>query len=465
MQQPLETIFQNQKANYKAVGAPSADIRIQQLKRLKDCIQKYEPLIFQALADDLGKSKFEAAVTEVYFIYSEIDFAIKHLRQWVLPKRAKSTLSSLFAKHRITYQPKGICLIIAPWNYPFQLTMGPLISALSAGNRVMIKPSEYSIHTSNIILKILTTAFDPSSVYCALGNQDISTALLELPFDHIFFTGSTQVGQIVMRAAAKHLSSVTLELGGKSPVLVGQDTDLQKAAEKIAWGKLLNAGQTCIAPDYILIQKDQEAQFIHYFQTAVAHFIYSPSGAMNRDSYAKIITPKHLSRLHQLIDDACTQGARIAWKGAGDSADTFAPTLLQNVPPESRIMQEEIFGPILPIITYDTLEEAIKFIQDRPKPLALYLFSNSIKMTDHVLKNVSSGGACVNDVILHVSNPHLPFGGVNHSGTGSSHGYFGFKTFSHERAVMYQSKFALSKLIYPPYSDKSSLLKWLKRLM
>ncbi len=465
MEETLEKIFYNQKKQYLGTGVPTIQERIKHLKNLKANIQQEETAIFEALAADLRKSEFESAVTEVYFIYSEIDFAIKHLRQWVRPKRAKSTLSSLFAKHRITYQPKGNCLIIAPWNYPFQLTMGPLISALAAGNSVMIKPSEYSIHTSNIILKILTTAFDPSSVYCALGNQDISTALLELPFDHIFFTGSTQVGQIVMRAAATHLSSVTLELGGKSPVLIAKDANLQKAAEKIAWGKLLNAGQTCIAPDYILIPSDQQEQFIHHFQDAVIRFIYQPSGDINIDSYVKIINPKHLSRLHELVDDACARGAHIAWKGTGDSDTTFAPRILQNTPQESRIMQEEIFGPILPLVPYTNLEEAIQYIRDRPKPLALYIFSNNSKTTTQILNYTTSGGVCVNDVILHVSNPHLPFGGINHSGIGSSHGYFGFKAFSHERAIMYQSKFALSRLIYPPYRDKSSLLKWLKRLM
>ncbi len=465
MQQQLKTIFEGQKAQRQQTGVPSVQERIAYLKKLKYSIQQRESAVFNALALDLRKSEFEAAVTEVYFIYSEIDFAIRHLRHWTRPKRTKSTLSNLFTKNRITYQPKGTCLVIAPWNYPFQLTMGPLISALAAGNTVMIKPSEYSIHTSNIIFEILSAVFDPSLVYCALGDQEISTTLLALPFDHIFFTGSTQVGQIVMQAAAKHLSSVTLELGGKSPVLIDRDTDLQKVAEKVAWGKLLNAGQTCIAPDYLLIQQSQEEQFIQFFQAAVTRFIYKPSGAIDTDSYPKIITPKHLSRLQQLTDDACTRGACIAWKGTGDSKDTFAPTVLQNVPLDSRVMQEEIFGPILPIITYNTLEEAIKFVQDRPKPLALYIFSNSTKTTDHVLKNVSSGGACVNDVILHVSNLHLPFGGVNHSGTGSSHGYFGFKAFSHERSIMYQSKFGLSQLIYPPYTDKGRLLKWLKRLM
>ncbi|MDR2283301.1 MAG: aldehyde dehydrogenase family protein, partial [Sphingobacterium sp.] len=370
MQQQLRTIFDGQKAQRQQTGIPSVQERITYLKKLKYSIQQHESAVFNALAMDLRKSEFEAAVTEVYFIYSEIDFAIKHLRHWMRPQRAKSTLSNLFTKNRITYQPKGTCLIIAPWNYPFQLTMGPLISALAAGNTVMIKPSEYSIHTSNIILEILTAVFDPSLVHCALGNQDISTALLDLPFDHIFFTGSTQVGQIVMQAATKHLSSVTLELGGKSPVLIDQDTDLQKVAEKIAWGKLLNAGQTCIAPDYILIHQNQEEQFIQYFQTAVTRFIYTPSGALDTDSYAKIITPRHLSRLYQLLDEACTQGACIAWRGAGDSIDTFAPAVLQNVPLDSRVMQEEIFGPILPIITYNTWDEAIKFVQARPKPLA-----------------------------------------------------------------------------------------------
>ncbi|MBL1408100.1 aldehyde dehydrogenase family protein [Sphingobacterium faecale] len=465
MQQTLKTIFDIQKDQYQSTGKLAVQERIQYLKKLKICIQQQEFSIFEALAKDLRKSQFEAAVTEVYFIYSEIDFAIKNLRRWSRPLRAKATLSSIFSKNRIIYEPKGNCLIISPWNYPFQLTLGPLISAVAAGNTVMIKPSEYSIHTSDIIAKIVAAAFPPSLVYCALGDQDVSTTLLTFPFNHIFFTGSTQVGQIVMRAASAHLSSVTLELGGKSPVLIADNANLKKTAEKVAWGKLLNAGQTCIAPDYVLVHENQEQQFIDYFQAAVQDLFYTPTGDINTDSYAKIINSRHLSRLHGLVHDAKSLGAQIAWKGNGDSQDTLAPIILRDIPTESRIMQEEIFGPILPIVTYSTLDEALRLIQDRPKPLALYIFSDNSKTIDHILENTTSGGVCVNDVILHVSNPNLPFGGVNQSGMGSSHGYFGFKAFSHERSIMYQSRIAFSKFIYPPYTKKERLLKWLKRLM
>lgn len=465
MDQRIDALFHQQKAYQRSNKLLELRQRIAHLKKLKDVINRHESDIFEALAADLRKSEFEAAVTEIYFVYSEIDFAIKHLSNWVKPRRARPTVASLFAKNRIIYEPKGTCLIIAPWNYPFQLTMSPLVSALAAGNTVIIKPSEYSPHTAAIIATILDEAFDTSVVYCALGDQAVSETLLKLPFDHIFFTGSTQVGKIVMRAAAEHLSTITLELGGKSPVLVERSADLEATAEKVAWGKLINAGQTCIAPDYVLIHHSQEEKFIQHFKTAATRLIYKENGTIDSSSYAKIINTKHMARLHALLEDAVLQGAEIAWQGENNLEDSISPTLLRSVKLESRIMEEEIFGPLLPIVTYTDIEEAIDFIRSKPKPLALYIFSSNAKSINHIIKSTSAGGTCVNDVILHVSNPHLPFGGVNHSGMGGSHGYFGFKAFSHERSVMYQSRIPISKLIYPPYSNKGWVLRFLKRWM
>lgn len=465
MHQKVDVLFHQQKAYQRSNKLFEVRQRIDHLKKLKDVIQRHEPEIFNALSTDLRKSEFEAAVTEIYFVYSEIDFAIKHLSNWVKPRRARPTVASLFAKNRIIYEPKGSCLIIAPWNYPFQLTMSPLVSALAAGNTAIIKPSEYSPHTAAIIAAILDEAFDTSVVYCALGGQEVSETLLKLPFDHIFFTGSTQVGKIVMRAAAEHLSTITLELGGKSPALIHSSADLEKTAEKVAWGKLINAGQTCIAPDYVLIHHSQEEKFIQHFKTAATRLIYGENGTIDPNSYAKIINGKHMARLNLLIEDAIQHGAEIAWQGQNNLEDSISPTILRNVKPESRILEEEIFGPLLPIVTYSDIEEAIDFIRSKPKPLALYIFSSNTRAIDHIIKSTSAGGTCVNDVILHVSNPNLPFGGVNHSGMGGSHGYFGFKAFSHERSVMYQSRIPMSKLIYPPYSNKGWVLKFLKRWM
>ncbi|WP_164108656.1 MULTISPECIES: aldehyde dehydrogenase family protein [Sphingobacterium] len=465
MQQRVDLLFHQQKTSRTSNTLLEVRQRIHHLKKLKDVIHRYEPEIFKALSADLRKSKFEAAVTEIYFVYSEIDFALKNLSRWVRPQRAKSTVSSLFTKNRIIYEPKGNCLIIAPWNYPFQLTMSPLVSALAAGNSVIIKPSEYSPHTAAVLATILDEAFDKSVVACIQGGQEVSEALLKLPFDHIFFTGSTPVGKIVMRAAAEHLSTITLELGGKSPVLIDPSADLEKTAEKVAWGKLINAGQTCIAPDYVLLHHSQEKEFIHYFSAAATRLIYRENGMIDPDTYAKIINTRHMSRLQLLLEDAIGKGAEVVWQGDNDLEDSIPPTLLRKVNIESRIMEEEIFGPLLPLVTYTDLDEALDFVQSKPKPLALYIFSSNTKSTQHIIKSTSAGGTCVNDVILHVSNPHLPFGGVNHSGMGGSHGYFGFKAFSHERSVMYQSRIPISKLIYPPYSKKGWVLKFLKRWM
>lgn len=465
MEGTLHAIFQRQKTQRLLSGHTSAEHRIALLKKLKAGIMLQEQAIFHALKQDLGKSQFEAAVTEVYFIYAEIDFAIKNIHRWMRPKKAGSTLTSLLAKNRILFEPKGCCLIIAPWNYPFQLLMGPLVSAIAAGNSIIAKPSEYSPHTGQIIKEILDACFSVHEVCCYLGDQEVSSILLALPFDHIFFTGSTRVGKIVMKAAAEHLSSVTLELGGKSPVLIDASADIEDAAKKIAWGKILNSGQTCIAPDYVLLPRDKEQAFIDAFRMAVKGFIYHSDGTIDSDNYAHIVNEQHYKRLEMLVQDALAAGADLAWQGKHGSGRSFAPTLLTGVPSDSRIMQEEIFGPILPIISYNKLGEAIQFIHQKPKPLALYIFSDTKKNIQEVIAKTSAGGTCVNDVVVHVSNPHLPFGGVNSSGQGSCHGFYGFKAFSHERSVMYQSFIDSTSLIYPPYAKKNWVMRLLKRWM
>jgi aldehyde dehydrogenase (NAD+) len=372
-------------------------------------------------------------------------------------------MTNFLAKSTITYQPKGTALIISPWNYPFQLTMSPLISAIAAGNCVILKPSEHSPFTSAVIGEILTKGFDQREVACIEGEQRVSEALLELPFDHIFFTGSPAVGKFVMQAASRNLSSVTLELGGKSPVILDETADLEMTAHKVAWGKLINAGQTCIAPDYVLLPKDKRDEFVDYYLKAIKSMFFTEDGQLDRTVYAKIINQKHASRLVSLIANATACGAKLTEGGQLADDLTLSPALLIDVKADNSIMQEEIFGPILPIVTYEDQEEALAIINRAEKPLALYIFSNNKSNIQYILKQVSSGGACVNDVLIHVSNPHLPFGGVNGSGLGSCHGQFGFKAFSHERAVMFQSKFSVSTLIYPPYAKKSKVFKLLKK--
>lgn len=463
MEQKIKSVFALQQKYKFELRKTDAKIRIAKLKKLKQVLENAEEEIYQALEKDLRKSKFETAVTELFFTYAEIDHAIKKLASWMKPKPVSKTMSNLFAANRIYYEPKGVCLIIAPWNYPLQLIMSPLISAIAAGNCAILKPSELSDSTASVIYKIISNTFDEKEIACFEGDAEISTALLKLPFDHIFFTGSTAIGKIVMEAAAKNLTSVTLELGGKSPVIIDDSCDLKNAAEKIAWGKLVNAGQTCIAPDYVLIDEKQEAEFVNYFKTA-AEKMFFVDGAINTAVYGKIINQKQFDRLNGLIKAAINEGAKLEFGGEANADSlTINPTVLTSVGADHSMMQAEIFGPVLPIIKYQNLRQAIDFVNAKDKPLALYIFSNDSKNQRKIINETSSGGTCVNDVLVHISNPNLPFGGVNSSGMGSCHGIFGFKNFSHERAVVFQSKFGMTKMIYPPYN--MSLLKWLKKLL
>ena len=463
--QQIESIFMAQQAHKYRLRTSTARQRINTLKALKSCIQQNESLIYDALHQDLRKSTFEAALTEVLFTYSEIDFAIKHLRKWMKPIRAGRSISNIFAKNRIYLEPKGVCLIIAPWNYPFQLIMSPLISAIAAGNCAILKPSELSPAVSNVISKLINTCFDEEEIACVEGDAPVAEALLKLPFDHIFFTGSTAIGKVVMEAAAKNLSSVTLELGGKSPVVIDNSADLENAARKIAWGKLINAGQTCIAPDYVLLPKALEETFISSYKAEVEKLFFKDKGP-DPSSYAKIINERHFNRLSGLIADAVNSGAALSLGGETDQSTlTINPAVLTNVPKNAAVMSEEIFGPVLPILTYVNLDDAIQQINQRDKPLALYIFSSNDDNIQRIIKNTSAGGTCVNDVLIHISNPKLPFGGTNTSGMGSCHGYYGFKAFSHERAVVFQSRLNFTSLVYPPYAEKGWILKWLKKLM
>jgi len=462
----INAVFASQQQQKFILRSTDAKVRIAKLKKLKYALQNFEALIFEALQTDLRKSIFETAVTELFFTYAEIDHAIKKLKSWMKPKSVGRVMSSLFAGNKIYYEPKGVCLIIAPWNYPLQLVMGPLISAIAAGNCVIIKPSELSTATSKVICKLISNTFNENEIACFEGDQILSTNLLKLPFDHIFFTGSTTVGKIVMQAASKNLSSVTLELGGKSPVIIDETADLRKAAAKIAWGKFVNAGQTCIAPDYILIDEKLEVEFIRYFKEATLSMFFKDTAEINKEAYGKIINEKQFKRLKALIEDAIKDGANLEWGGKTDENDlTVLPTVLSHVNAENTIMQDEIFGPILPIISFKKLQEAIAFVHTKAKPLALYIFSGSKKNQQDILLHTSAGGTCINDVLIHISNPNLPFGGVNSSGIGSCHGIFGFKNFSHERAVVLQSRFGMTKMIYPPYKEKMGMLKWLKKIL
>ncbi len=465
MANKIDLVFKSQQAYKYTLRKSNVGERISKLKILKKTIEKYEDRLYAALLSDLRKSQFESAVTELIFIYGELDFAISNLRRWIKPYRAGKTLSNPFSKNRIYYEPKGVCLIIAPWNYPFQLVMSPLISAIAAGNCAMIKPSELSVATSKVIHLIISEAFEEQEVACFEGDAKTSTALLSLPFDHIFFTGSTEIGKVVMEAASKHLTSVTLELGGKSPTVIDKEVNLAKAAEKIAWGKLVNSGQTCIAPDYVFVHQEQLDEFIGLYKAAAEKLFFN-NQKIDTSSYGKIISDKHFKRLKMLVDDAVDKGARVDFGGTFDEAhQSINPILLSKVTAGSKVMQEEIFGPVLPLIPYENLEDVIDQINAKSKPLALYIFSKNKANIKKLIKNTSAGGTCVNDVLVHISNPKLPFGGVNGSGMGSSHGFFGFKTFSHERAIVFQSRIDFNRLIYPPYAGKEWVLNMLKKIM
>ena len=465
MQNSITEIFELQRVHSISLRSSTDRERKEKLKKLKLLIQENEALIFEALHKDLRKSEFEAALTELYFVYAEIDFAIKNLSSWMRPLRVSASLSNIFSKNRIFYEPKGVALIIAPWNYPFQLLIAPLVSAIAAGNCAILKPSELSPATTSVVSKLINKNFNPKEIACFEGGVELSEALLDLPFDHIFFTGSPKVGKLVMSAAAKNLSSITLELGGKSPAIITHGANLEKAAERIVWGKFLNSGQTCISPDYVLIDAKLEQEFLRLASEKIDQLFYK-NDELDKSSYAKIISKNHYERLKSLRDAAVKDGASILKSGPDSDEDqTIEPCLLSNVSPDCELMKEEIFGPLLPVIPYQSIDKAINFINQRSKPLALYIFSESDSLTQNIIKQSSAGGTCVNDVLVHISNPALPFGGIGNSGTGSCHGFFGFKAFSHERAVMFQSKINFNKMAYPPYSEKMGLLKWLKKMM
>ncbi len=457
----IQKIFEAQQARSIELRLSTAEERKVKLLKLKSLIQANEDEIYQALATDLRKPLFEAALTEVYFVYGEIDFALKNLSSWMKPKKVKATLASLSTRNKIVYEPKGVSLIISPWNYPFQLLISPLVSAIAAGNCAILKPSELSSATSALLSKLISNNFDPSEIACFEGDASVAQELLSLPFDHIFYTGSTQVGKLVMEAAAKHLSSVTLELGGKSPVIITEKAQLEKAAEKIVWGKFLNAGQTCIAPDYVLLPESMQQKFVQLVQQKIEK-LYQQNGQLDKAVYGKIISNKHFERLKKLTETTLKKGAQLSFGGNFEANDlTIEPTLLTGVTWDSAIMQEEIFGPILPIISYQNLDEALRQVNARPKPLALYVFADT-DTAEKVIRHTSAGGTAVNDVLIHISNPHLPFGGIGPSGSGSCHGFYGFKAFSHERSVLYQGAIDFNQMVYPPFN--MGLLKWLKKL-
>ncbi|SFU10845.1 aldehyde dehydrogenase (NAD+) [Algoriphagus locisalis] len=464
----IEQLFNNQKLTSLVWRDSSASERIDRLKKITAWIKEHQQEIRDALMSDFGKPEAETDLSEIFPVTAEINHSIKNLKKWMKPKSVSTPLPMLGTSGKIYFEPKGTSLIISPWNYPFNLTIGPLISALSAGCTAIIKPSELTPHTSKLVSNMITDLFEPNEVAVVLGEVEVSTELLKLPFDHIFFTGSPAVGKIVMKAASENLSSVTLELGGKSPVILDEDADFKDAAEKIVWGKFVNCGQTCIAPDYILVHESQRETLLSEMKVALQK-MYDPDykGIEKSPDMARIVNDKHFKRLTGIIEDALSKGAALAFGGKHSPHTRYIePTLLTEVTDEMQVMQEEIFGPILPIQTYSTLEKAIAYVNSKPKPLALYYFGQNSENTSKTLRETSSGNAVINDCVLHFLHLGLPFGGVNTSGIGKSHGYHGFLAFSNEKGVLKQ-RVGLNNvtLLRPPYGIKakqiiSSLIKW-----
>jgi aldehyde dehydrogenase (NAD+) len=459
----IEELFHAQKAHQYTIKGHASHQRIEKLRKLRSCIKDYTEDIIEAIGRDFRKPGFETALTEINFVLKEIDFFTSNLADWTKGDEQVTLLSEhQTARGRIVYEPRGVCLIIAPWNFPFQLQILPLIAAIAAGNCCILKPSELTPATGNMISDIILETFDVKEIAVVRGGAETGSFLLTLPFDHIFYTGGSEVGKIVMEAAAKHLSSVTLELGGKSPVIIDRHANIEQAAMDIAWGKGLNAGQICLAPDYILVPTHLRDQFVHHLQKAFQSMYYTNNGKLNKEDLASIINQKHFQRLKRLLDDAVEKGAHIVFGGIFEPDDLMIhPTIINDVPEHSLLMQEEIFGPLLPIITYDTLIAAVQYIRKHDKPLALYLYSQDNANIEYLIRHTTSGGVCVNGVIAQVTDPHLPFGGVNASGTGSYHGIYGFKAFSHERSVYYQSSDEAAQLLYPPHANKTEIIRYM----
>ncbi len=456
----MAAAFEAQQATALRWRESTARERLDRIKRLRDAMMGHREEFYRAFAQDYRKSPAEVEASEFLPVMEEIRHALGQLKRWMKPTRMWPTSTMLGTSASVQYQPRGRVLIIAPWNYPLSLCFGPLVSALAAGNTAIIKPSEMMPAVSSLMARIVAATFPENEVALFEGSLPTSSALLALPFDHIFFTGSPAIGKVVMTAAAKHLTSVTLELGGKSPTIVDETANLTLAAETLMWGKFINNGQTCVAPDHVYVHASVKAAFIEQCKT-VLQARYGNSGAEQKASpdLTRIVNPRHTKRVAALLSDALAKGAVIHTGGEVDEGQCYiAPTLLDNIGPGSAILEEEIFGPLLPIMAYTDLDQVISDINAGPKPLALYIWSRKQAHIDKVIGRTSSGGACVNHCVAQFAHGNLPFGGVNNSGIGNAHGVYGFKAFSHERAVLRSSPLMLIKLFYPPYTEKRTWL-------
>ncbi|WP_246501356.1 aldehyde dehydrogenase [Cloacibacterium caeni] len=445
-------ILQQQKTFFNTHATKDLNFRKAQLQKLKKVVKSNEKLLYDAIYQDFGKSEFETFGTEISFIYKDIDYYLKNLKSFAKPKSVLTNIVNQMGSSKIVFEPLGNCLVIGAWNYPYQLTLTPVIAAIAAGNTCMIKPSELPENTMKAMAKLINENFDAKFLYVVEGGVEETTAILKLRFDKIFFTGSPRVGKIVYKAAAEHLTPVTLELGGKSPAFVTEKADLNIVARRIVWGKFINAGQTCVAPDYLYVAENIKAKFLKVLIEEIKKRNYTD----NVDHYCKIINERNFDRLEKMIDRE-----KMVFGGETNREKRYiSPTVLDNVTWEDLVMQEEIFGPILPILTYKNLETAMQTVVEGEKPLSAYLFSNDAKEQELFTEKLSFGGGCINDTLMHLSNDRLPFGGVGNSGIGNYHGKFGFEAFSHQKAILKKSNYLEPELKYPPYSDaKLNILK------
>lgn len=451
----INLIFKNQKEFFESGKTINVDYRIKNLKKLNDIIKKNEDKILSELKKDLGKSNFEGYVTEVGILYDDINFHIKNVKKWSSEEKRKSPIVYYPSKSYIYKEPYGVTLIIGPFNYPFQLVIAPLIGAISAGNTAIIKPSENSRNIALLLEKLINENFPEEylRVVNPLGGKETVSLLLDKPFDYIFFTGSVRVGKLVMQKAAQHLTPVTLELGGKSPCIVDSDAKLKLAAKRIVWGKFLNAGQTCVAPDYLCVHKSVKDELLKLIINEIR--VQFGENVRNSEDYPRIVNKSSLERLSGYLNDG-----KIYYGGNIDEDSLYMePTLIIKPDLNSPLMSDEIFGPILPILVYEDLDNVIKFINHREKPLALYYFSESKKKIKYVLTSTTSGGVTINDTIIHVANPNLPFGGVGNSGVGKYHGKESFETFTHNKSVMKRGTFIEFNIRFAPYKNKLNLVK------
>ncbi|MBK8556137.1 MAG: aldehyde dehydrogenase family protein [Lewinellaceae bacterium] len=458
----IATLFERQMQHQQVVAATTARQRIANLWRLHDTMLDQRGAIKEALWSDFKKSPVEVDISEIGVINSEIRHTIRNLESWMTPRRVGTPMVLIGTRSEIRYEPKGVCLILSPWNYPVNLTFVPLVSAIAAGNCAILKPSENAPASAAVMKKIVEAIFPPEEVVLLEGDASLANALLQLPFHHIFFTGGPSIGKVVMKAAAAHLTSVTLELGGKSPVIVDETADLSLAASRAIWIKGMNGGQTCIASDYILVQESVADKLVAEMSRWIQQLYGETSEQRSHNTdFCRIINDRHFDRIQALKDDALAKGATLSFGGHTDAAQRLIDlTLLTDVPADANIWEEEIFGPILPIRTFKTLEEAIAIVNAGERPLAMYLFSGKKKNIRKVLSETRSGGVSVNDCGVHFYNPNLPFGGVNNSGHGKCHGEFGFLEFSNQRGVTYQNTlFPFTRLFMPPYGSKLS--RWI----